>query len=437
MTPQPIAQNAFVVSFAFPDYTVVRSGMPKVVMAHQQMHNRAGISYVYLFSLKKNMLDDRLTLFCEYGVVVDGEFCGVYAVDEVIGWLAGLVGEGRRMLGFHVHHLMYTHLGRLQALLSLFPDAPVTFFVHDHHWCCAGFNLLRDGCFCGARPLSYAKCAGCRSYAKGRRLEAALDELLAFLGERARFVAPSTSTAGILLAFRPELAGRVDVIPHQLPEGHYRENLEPLAEDEPLRVAYLGSQSRHKGWELWRQAVGLAPQGAYRFVVFNNANDGLEGMERVPVSYSPEHPDAMTCALRAQGVHVVFLCSICPETFSFTCMEAAAANAFIVTCAGSGNIADYVREHACGRVLDSPEEAAAYITLPKVLRADVNAFRARMSGGPLRWKDNDANVAWPNGAGAPGNAVALPVKRAGSPIDAPLARALSPWYSRQRERRLA
>ena len=80
----------------------------------------------------------------------------------------------------------------------------------------------------------------------------------------------------------------------------------------------------------------------------------------------------MSNALASNNIDVAFLCSLWPETYNFTAVEALAGGALIVTLSSSGNVAALVKEHQCGVVFD--DEATlkdAFITgsLVKELRA--------------------------------------------------------------------
>ena len=61
-----IKNKKYILSVSFANYLKDKTGMPKVMMAHQVMYNSVGISYISLFSVKKNILHDKVMLFCKF-----------------------------------------------------------------------------------------------------------------------------------------------------------------------------------------------------------------------------------------------------------------------------------------------------------------------------------------------------------------------------------
>ena len=74
----------YVVAISFANYLKDKTGIPKVMMAHQRMYNENQISYVALFSVKKNICNDRIMLFCKFGVIIDGEYKGIFQMSQMI-----------------------------------------------------------------------------------------------------------------------------------------------------------------------------------------------------------------------------------------------------------------------------------------------------------------------------------------------------------------
>lgn len=385
--------NDFVVSLGFADYLHNCSGMPKVIMEHQQMFNNAGISYVYLFSVKKNILHDRAMLFCKFGLIIDGEFCGIYQMSQILGFIERWAAGGKAPLDLHIHHLLYVDLERARELMEYLKDVPKKVFLHDYYNACVNYNLRRNGAgYCGGHGLNDRSCADCASYQKSLQIQQKLHRLYGEYLERLTFVSPSQATREIFLRFHPEYAERTIVIPHQEMIGHYRDNLEPIAPDEPIRVAYLGMPAAHKGWDTWLELQRSVPAGAYEFYVFNSAGIEYEGMTTVPVAFSGRNLDAMTAALRSKGIHIAMLWATCPETYSYTCFEAFAANAFLVTGINSGNVADVVRDHGNGIVLENDAALLRFLGDPGQVREAVNRQRRATQGGPLELRPNQQIV---------------------------------------------
>ena len=426
---KPMLQhNNFVISLSFLNYLKEATGMPKVMLEHQDTYLSAGISYVGLFSVKKTLPRDRGYLFCAFGLIVDGQFYGIYQMHQLIKLFASWCDQGHRLVDIHIHHLLYMHLGRIEELLSAFPSVPIKVVLHDYYAACSNFNLMKNGTqFCGGKGLSPENCRDCNAYAKSVRLEKPIMELLKKYLSRIIFISPSYATRNIYGNFHPEFLEKIRVLPHQQMQGNYKGNLQPLGDDEPLRVAYLGMPVPHKGWETWQQLVAQNSTDAYEFFVFNSDNRQYSQMEHVKITFSKDNLNAMRDALRTRNIHIVVLWSICPETYSYTCMEAWSANAMILTGHDSGNIADTVRRENCGLVL-TEKEVLELFSDPVTLKQKVNDYRQQTEGGPLELTKNRDIVALTLSTAVEDMAFSAPKKQL---VNYPLLWILNLLYGRQ------
>lgn len=387
------ANKDFVISLSFLNYLKEKTGMPKVMLEHQNLYLRSKISYIGLFSVKKSLLGDRFMPFCVYGLIIDGKFQGIFQMSQIINRIVDWCSNGHRLLDLHVHHLLYTKLHLVNDLLQTFAPVPIKVFLHDYHGCCSSFNLLKNNRFCGGEGLSDAHCADCPNYAKSLRIQPSIQQLYEKHLSRITFISPSNATRNIFLNFHPQYAEKTVVLPYQSFSGHNRENLEPVAPAEKLRIAYLGMPVFHKGWETWKKLVAQADPDQFEFIVFNSSDDVYPGMDKVKIQFSGENLSAMTDALRRKKAHIALLWAMCAETYSYTCFEAWAANAFLLTRPGSGNIADAVPQLGCGQVIDNEESLMALFRDPNKLRTMVNTYRSQTPGGPETVAENPQIVA--------------------------------------------
>lgn len=379
----------YILSICFANYTKNISGMPKVMMAHQQTYNKASISYVSLFSVKKNIFNDRIMLFCKFGLIIDGSYIGIFQMSQLIHMFYGWMHENYQMIDIHIHHLMYINLNRVNELLSSCHNIPIKVFLHDYYLACTQYNLLKNGkVYCGGEGFKQERCSDCLEYKKSMALEEKIHRLLGNFQDRITFISPSNITKEIFLNFHPEYKGNTVVIPHQVGEGHYLGNTEKLSSDEKIKIAFLGMPRNHKGWNVWKNIVEKFSGCDYEFYVFNNANEQYDQMQRINVAFSKEHLNAMTDALRGNKIHIAFLWSTCPETYSYTYFEAFAANAFIITNKDSGNIVYTVRQHKNGVVFENEDDLLHMLKKPDEMRKQINEFRDTTIGGPELLKDN-------------------------------------------------
>lgn len=390
-------KNKLILSIGFPKYVKDKSGMSKVIMAHQKMFNEVGVRYIYLFAVKKMIFNDRGTLFSYFGMYIDGEYEGVYTAKQVLEKLQAWFWEGSQLLNIHIHHMMYMKLKNIEIILSGLPEAYIKIFLHDYYLCCTNYNLMRNGeTFCGGLGLARDFCYGCRAFKRSNAEEKKIHHLLNRYKSRLMFIAPSEVTKEIFLKFHQEYDRKVKVIPHQKLIGEYMDNFGAINNKERIKIGFLAMPRKHKGWDTWIKINKLFSK-YYDFVVFNSSDEIYDGMEKVKVEFSEEHMDAMVLAMRENNVHLVLLWSVCPETYSYTCFEAYAANAYILTNEISGNIASIVEKRGIGMVFSSEEKLVSFLKEPLKVKEKINEYRDMKHYGPLVLKENDEIVDMANG----------------------------------------
>ena len=69
----------------------------------------------------------------------------------------------------------------------------------------------------------------------------------------------------------------------------------------------------------------------------------------------------MIDSLKEYGIDIVYLSSVCPETFSYTYYEAYEAGCFVLTREGSGNICDQVKKQGNGLVFESVDDMVNWL----------------------------------------------------------------------------
>ena len=285
------------------------------------------------------------------------------------------------------------------------------------------YNLQKGTDYCGASKLGDTVCKDCPHYKESLRVESEIDRLLSPYMERITFVAPSDDVRRRFDSFHPDLGAVVDVVPHQKFVGHYLGNREPLSATGPVKLAFLGMPRHTKGWDTWVHVHDVLGSSRYEFYVFNSSDEDYEGMIHVHVAFDPEHPNAMVDALRRYGVSLAMLYTTWPETYSYTCMEAYSANAFILTNTLSGNVCDFVRKTGAGMVFDDESMLLDFLEDLNHMLQTVNAFRAT-SKAPETLVDNDQIALDLPVDGASLKSVQAPKEL---PFESFLARVLNRW----------
>lgn len=290
----------------------------------------------------------------EYAVAVlkDGASVGTFAASTLSALGAALSPAGRSTVA--IHNLLGHHPERLADLLAACRPAQAFFWVHDFAAACDGYTLLwNDEKFCGGPPRGAPICGTCvYGPLRNRHLDAH-DAVLAKLDPTV--VAPSAVAAEIWTRARSQPLESVRVHPHAVLETT---GALPEDADRPVRVAFLGLPLPHKGWPTFAAlAERFAGDPRYEFHHFGEAPDlraGAVTFHRLVVT--PDRPAAMIDAVRAHGIDLAVIWSICPETFCLTAHEAAAAGAQLITFADSGGAAALASRPGKGVVLASEEE---------------------------------------------------------------------------------
>lgn len=392
MSKKSFTQKDYVLSISFANYLKGISGMAKVLMEHQKMYNNKSVGYVNLFVVKKYLFQEKMTAFCYYGLVINGEYKGIYSIEQIINFIKSWDDQGKNLIDIHLHHLLYVKLKQIDKLLCHIDAVPIKLYLHDYYTVCWNYTLLKNGeSYCGPQKMCPSKCNDCRFYYRSKPREDQIQELLAKYKKRILVVSPSEATKNIWLESYPEFREQTIVIKHQKEIGKYRENLKPLSSCKKISIAFLGMPAEHKGWKQWEMMVENYKED-YRFVVFNSSDEEYQNMEKVKIQYSPGNLSAMTKALRDNDIQVALLWAKWPETYSYTFYESLSANLYIITNRVSGNITNQVEERRCGIILEDVNELYQLFGDKEELRERINDFRIKYDGGPYYLKENDEIV---------------------------------------------
>jgi glycosyltransferase involved in cell wall biosynthesis len=388
-----IKNKRYVITVSYGDYTLSAGGTDKFILSQQRMLNKNGISLIHIFPqlrvLKRQVHSGKV-----WGVMMDGAFCFLTDTYGIVSMIEKLQRKERNLLAFILHHLKDTSIKEVSRILRS-TDAEIIMYLHDYYTICSESGLLRDyHDFCGITFPNDEKCKGCSCFdgettGQIKRIK----KLLKGLADRISFIAPSKSLADNWLKAYPEFRERITVVPHQNCVGEYCGNMEHIPDSEPLRIAYVGYQAPHKGWNEWADAVEQAFRAGknYKFFHMGVCSESRSYIQQINVDF---HSDinGMTKALRDNRIDCAVLWSMVPETYSFTLYEAYSANCFILTNPLSGNIAYVVRDKGNGIVAESSNDLSELLLDEEGLRKRINQFRDNKEYGPYLLEENDAIV---------------------------------------------
>ena len=297
-------------------------------------------------------------------VILNGEAIGAFSAEAIAAGVAAARGGPGGRSSFAIHNLLGHQVDEVIAILEAANLREGFFWLHDFTSLCAGYQLLRnDVQDCGAPAPDSAACGVCL-YRPARRPQVAAHEKL-FRRLRLTVISPSQTTLDFWRASCSyPTAGEV-VLPHV---SLIRARRTSPNKPGPLRIAFLGWPSAHKGWPIFAElAADYAADPRYHFLHLGSRRDPRAAVEFHPVSVSLDDPRAMQQAVEQLEVDVAVIWSIFRETFCFAAYEAVAGGAAIVTGPDSANVAAFVESSGHGRVLADEAALAAALASGELL----------------------------------------------------------------------
>lgn len=288
------------------------------------------------------------------GVLWNGARVGSFKPKTIAAALKAAAAQaepGQRT--FAIHSLLGHSPEETAEILAAVGLKSGWFWLHDFASLCAGYHLLRnDVQDCAAPPPDSPACSVCSYFSHRQRHIEAHRRLFQRLD--LTVVAPSQPTLDLWRASGLHPDARTVVLPHARLADR---GPAPVVHGRPLRVAYAGMPSAHKGWELFRDLVlRYEDDGRYTFLHLGSRTISGLPLEFHPVVVTEDRPRVMQETLEAVEADVVLVWPLCRETFSFIAYEAVAAGCAVVTGPDSGNVQAFVREGGHGWVL--ADEAA-------------------------------------------------------------------------------
>lgn len=370
------------VSLTHDDYRKVIGGVQLCVGREEVAARAAGFSFLNLHPWQPL---PRLARAGEDPLLVvrlDGHLIGAARGTDILEAFATLATSAERM-AIAIHALL-GHSAELVGQLARLANPGLAFWwLHDHFSICPGHTLLRNTVSpCGAPPVGSLACQICIFGEERLEHLHRIDAL--FRAVRFTVVAPSEGT----LAFWQEKtdlpATRVSVRPHCEIAPATCDAASPAHPDpnEPVRVAFVGLPTDHKGWPIFEALVAHERANPdYRFEYFGEGVIANQGIARTPVRVGHSDYQAMARALHRAAIDLVVIWSSAPETFSLTAHEALAAGAAILCPPESGNVARLVEHTGKGKILESEAALMAFFATGEAARL---GHSLRSSRGPLR-----------------------------------------------------
>lgn len=383
-----VQNKKYVLAIAYNNYQTGIGGVDRAVIAQKEKLCRAQISYVFVFP-QLARIKRRYVLAHLWEVIADDKNYGLYTTRELVKELLELQREHYRLQSVTIHHLLNLYFPDLYFLLDGMTGT-IQVMIHDYYTVCPQCFLLKNNeKFCGEDGYREEKCRNCRNYPDVENHVQRMKEFFyRYLG-RMQLIFPSEHAKQLWSKAYPEIGIVKKVVPHLMLCGEYLGNMEEIAEERPIKIAYIGQQLYLKGWDIWKQLyLDKKFENGYRSYYIGMGKDTGSSDTVVRVSFQKDGRDGMQKMLRKRKIDCAILWSICPETYSYVYYECLAANLFVITNVDSGNIAAMVRENGNGEVLNCICELEELIGTPFLLKEKINRWRAEKKFGAKILFDN-------------------------------------------------
>ncbi|MCI8513496.1 MAG: glycosyltransferase [Lachnospiraceae bacterium] len=266
----------------------------------------------------------------------------------------------------------------------------LTMLLHDYYAICPSVNLLNEEfAYCGLEDFSHcneclakneANLTACRDIDEWRRLWGRL------LKCSDRIVAFSESTAGLLQRAYPfiketslEDSGleadawkRVQVLPHKV--DYLRKLGERKKKTKTFNIGILGLINRHKGLDIVREAAEelAEKEKDFRIIILGSTTEEILS-DNVTVT-GPYRKEELGEWIQKYDIDVIWIPSICPETFSYTTEEGIQMGLPVVVF-NLGAQAERVKKYERGVVIPEVTVQAALETFRKYKREEAGKLQ--------------------------------------------------------------
>lgn len=379
------AIKTLMISIGHDNYHEVSGGVQYCIQREEESAASRGIVYLNLHPYQPlprlaHVEEEPDTVV---SLLLEGEAIGTARMSAVAKAARMLTVQGGS-IEVVIHHLLGHSPEQIAEMVRATGSNRCWLWLHDFFTLCPNFVLQRNNVsFCGAPSVSSNSCRLCLY---GAERVKHLERMTAFFDAiDVHVIAPSQFAADFWTARTGLPAASVTIQPHAAIEWSNCK-LRP-AEDGKITVAFVGYPASHKGWPVFENIVRTfrGNDSDFEFVYFGTSHIGLDQVDTVPVHVTAEEPDAMIRALADRRVDFVLHWASWGETFSFSTHEALAAGAYVLTNAGSGNVAATVQRLDRGAVLADETELEAFfrdgraLAMAKELRARRRAQRAVMT----------------------------------------------------------
>jgi len=273
----------------------------------------------------------------------------------------------------HIRHIAWHGLGLPRAAHAL--DIPVIYSLHDFYTLCYSVNLIGEG---GVYLGASGEGARVNSLWPNHTippgfLERWRDNMRGFIADCDEFVTTAESAKRVVAEVFPDLADRINVIPH----GRDFKSFQTLGavplRGEPLRVLVPGNISDSKGAALIERMVALDQD---RTVEFHFLGKTIGRIKPIGIHHGGYSREEFAERVRGIAPHVGVVLSVWPETYCHTLTEMWACGLPVLGI-DMGAVGDRIKASGAGWLAESNETPEALLARLRAIAADQGGLLAK------------------------------------------------------------
>lgn len=383
-----IQKNKYILMISFRDPYKSDGGTEKYIRQMGELYKKENVDIIVLFPLDLRKVYNIAWLH-GWGININEKFIGIKTLEKV-KQIITKINQEKTCIGVYIHNIIFMDLEELFKIISF--RKRITLLIHDYSTCCIQENLRKNLIYyCGDSRLYDKKCVDCMFYNKSKKKH---EEIECFLDkfDDLKVIAPSETAARLWSESYPSYREKVQIIPHLMPEGEWKDQRSDIRTNDIIRIAFVGAATDSKGWGIFTHALeAVKKENGNRldFFYFGHSKTDNNAIRVIDVQSSTNKNNPMIEALRNNKIDAVILFSDWPETYSYTYYESVAAHCFVITDCNSGNIAAEVEKSGTGVVLANTVEALSqYLSDVDKLREHINSYRQKTPHSPFRYQNN-------------------------------------------------
>lgn len=251
----------------------------------------------------------------------------------------------------HVHHLK-THTFDIVDIAKE-KNIPIYLTVHDFYLLCPKINLLDhkdEYCIEKRNELYCKKCLNKHLGYDTNMIKVWNTTVFSYLGEFTKIFTPSNSAKEIFEEYYSNIYGEINFSIEVIEHGVENIKIDSFnkKENSKFKVAFLGSIAKHKGTDIVKNIIYKSDENIEWHIFGNIEDPELQLLKKdTLIKHGRYSRNDIVNLLNKNGIDLICILSIWPETYSYTLSEAIQANIPVIV-ADIGALGERVKRYDCG-----------------------------------------------------------------------------------------